>query len=47
MKSRIVVEIDHHPAVETVEQLVRWLDTIIPDLYAVRNYRISQEVVES
>lgn len=46
MKSRLVIDIEHHPAVDSVAKLAKWLDAIVPDLYAVRDYQISQEVVE-
>jgi hypothetical protein len=47
MKKRLVVEIDIHPGVDTVEKLAKWLDTMVPDLYAVRGYNISLEESES
>jgi hypothetical protein len=46
MHKRIVIDVDVHPAVTTVEKLVNWLAVIIPDLYAVRSVTITEEEVE-
>lgn len=43
MKSVIVIEIEHHPGVPTVDNLVKVLDVLLTDGYAVRGHTITTE----
>lgn len=43
MKSRITIDVEHHPGVPTVEDLTKILDTLLPTMYALRAHTITVE----
>lgn len=43
MKSTITIEVEHHPGVATVENLVAVLDLLLSTGYAVRGYTITTD----